>query len=320
MLPPQNDATRRNTQRNAKYLKQRKPLALNALRWLRAPIPLRDARCAVDAAAFRRITGATPHRCGAQGCEVQAVMESNFSLTKIGQQMVADNMGLIGYVLNRRRGWQSVTGMTRRDLEQEMVLWLAKAAAYYQPATGFKFVTYAMTILHRALGTILHRCCMQTPYNEVRNSQEASSLHLLMLTSHYDNGIEHLEETEVAEWVMDHVASVTDGHMVIRRYMDDETLASMGTEMGLTKERVRQRIEQAINRVQDRIGDALPVQRRQRFQGARHTGSKNAGSSRPMHAQAARRSTSAARQPAPAQSRTHAAGRECAALSQPGAA
>ena len=175
--------------------------------------------------------------------------------TKDINQLVTSNMG---YVVTLARQYKSDI-LTTDDLTSEGAIGLMKAAQRFDPERGKPFVTFAAPYIRHAIEEAISRLTGEAPVLSTDESLPVGSnnnftlLNVLedkdapradlvverdMLSDEFVEAIDRLNEREQA---------------VIRRYygIDHEhmTMAEIGLELGLKRERVRQIRDKAVRKL-----------------------------------------------------------------------
>lgn len=159
--------------------------------------------------------------------------------------LVAPNLALVGFALDRLWSSAAVRRLGRDEAEQIGRVALMRAADLWDPARGM-FSTYAVwAIKHAILNAAAHgaRRARQFPVARVPGCEV-----LDLLASRLDPGLERLEGEEAAAALraaMQHLPARL--RLAIRlRYFEGGTLADCATPLGVTRERARQLIRGAL--------------------------------------------------------------------------
>jgi RNA polymerase sigma factor (sigma-70 family) len=189
---------------------------------------------------------------------------TDYCLTPLGRQMVEDNLGLVGWMLERTR---YCAHLCRDDREQIGRIGLINAVAHHNPARG-KFSTYASWAIYRtlqaennrdrtiALPRALHK--IKDPELHVQAARMTAVLSID--EAEYDPPMAAEEEDDRPDdgliaalraavgGLTERERTVVTGYVV-----DGRTLASIGDQVGVTKERIRQIRDKTLAD----LGDAL---------------------------------------------------------------
>lgn len=192
-------------------------------------------------------------------------------LTDEQRDMVEKNLGLAHAFAARDLGKDHYD-----DVLSHTYLGLTRAAATYDPATGIQFSTYAswwmrnQVILYlRSLGLIHIPAYLNTrkvrdyrEYHQCRNEYERCAYRVMhaetttdmgVLANHAgptDRGEESDDGKHVPEWIVALLANLPaeDAELIAKRFIEGETLESVGEMFGITGEAIRKRQEKILER------------------------------------------------------------------------
>lgn len=174
-------------------------------------------------------------------------------------QKVVDNMGLVYHCLNRMGGF--FTDRDREDAEQDGIFGLLRAAQKYDPATGFRFSTYA----HAWIKQSIQRGRKNRGDHVDRNGNTIS--HVLSL-DHQGDGTasigDFLEASDDIEADVEYqllLSGVQDAcrdgldREILRAAIEGSAVAHIGPKYGLTREAGRRRKVQIARRAAPLVSD-----------------------------------------------------------------
>ncbi len=171
---------------------------------------------------------------------------AEFSLTKIGQQFVEDNMKLVWKFMYKYpigSGYR----ITREQYESELMMVLIKCAAGWDPSIA-KFSTYCWRALHcerwrltvgrRNVGKEEVGLPLDGQFIEGREKDPSMEL-------------DHEDSLKKALEAMDE--NPVDGNLLNAHYLRGMTFAEIGRIAGISREATRQRVVCATRRIGKRI-------------------------------------------------------------------
>jgi RNA polymerase sigma factor (sigma-70 family) len=156
-------------------------------------------------------------------------------------KLAADNIKLAYSHARMNRS----SGIDPEELDSICMMALVKASRGFDPDRGFKFITYAVMLMKHAIQThyklsncdkrIIHRIAKRIPTNtdgEVYQIEDNRS----------GDGEKDLEDAEQHSQIMDLVDRLDERSKLVirRRFFDKKTLDEISSELGITKELVRQ--------------------------------------------------------------------------------
>lgn len=172
------------------------------------------------------------------------------------------NTRLVHYALIRRGIRQDHHAY--QDLAQEGMIILMRAALAFKPELGFRFSTYAVNSLWRALERVIGKESRRGFAGTAAKTIENSSVMVDMESTPFDslptyNPSTHEDQTTGEEKLQKLLAQLSkrDRYVVECRYLNKEKLQDIAVKLGIGKERVRQLQMRGIKRMQetaDRLG------------------------------------------------------------------
>jgi RNA polymerase sigma factor (sigma-70 family) len=171
--------------------------------------------------------------------------------------LVENNMGL-AYSVVHRVGSRKVN---EDDLLSDALLGLTRAVDQFNPWKGYRFSTYACTVIARDL---MRRCKRETNYRKLFPVQHEVTLE--RPTGRIDHGTELYIE-RLQRVLGDNACNLTDleSRILAQRFPEDPdsrlTFLEIGASVGLSKERVRQIQNIALQKLR-RVLDEDPVLQR----------------------------------------------------------
>lgn len=138
------------------------------------------------------------------------------------------------------------------DLVAESFYLICRAVDYFDWTYGTKFSTYATWVIHKTLGRTA-----ASYYNYDVKHQSADDLFVDSLESRgdgYDQEAEHERHKRLVEELLE-LARPRERVIIREMFLAERTLKSVGEDLGLTKERVRQLKLQGIERIKQAIAE-----------------------------------------------------------------
>jgi RNA polymerase sigma factor (sigma-70 family) len=162
----------------------------------------------------------------------------SWPLTEAQKQMVAENWRL---ALKFCRTHRPPIGFDQDDWQSECLHRLCVAASSYDERIG-PFSTYAYTAMQR------HRWHLYS-----YQTYERRDVRRTIALGEFGNALQGKEQENHRELAEDHQHWLAQlqprERWVVRQYTEGNTLAEIGREMGLSRERVRQIWEKALRRI-----------------------------------------------------------------------
>ena len=173
-------------------------------------------------------------------------------------KLVTDNFG---YLITLARQYQSDI-LSTDDLVSEGAIGMMKAARKYDASRGKPFVTFAAPYIRQAIEQAISRLKDET---EVRSTDESlprgSRNNYTLLNVLEDTSAPRtdaaLEQNTLSDDLIGRMDRLNDReHEVVRRFFgigqEKETMAEIGEDMGLKRERVRQIRDVAVRKLRKR--------------------------------------------------------------------
>jgi RNA polymerase primary sigma factor len=170
-------------------------------------------------------------------------------------KLIIDNMG---YVVTLARQYQSDI-LSTDDLVSEGAIGMMKAARKYDASRGKPFVTFAAPYIREAIEQAINRLEEKT---DVRSTDESlprgSHNNYTLLNVLEDTSAPRTDASLEQNTLSDDLIARMDRlnarqHEVVRRFFgigqEKETMAEIGEDMGLKRERVRQIRDQAVRKL-----------------------------------------------------------------------
>jgi RNA polymerase primary sigma factor len=176
-------------------------------------------------------------------------------MTKEQEKLVTDNMG---YVITLARQYKSDV-LSTDDLISEGSIGMMKAAEKFDPARGKAFVTFAAPYIRRSIETAISRLEISA---DVRSTDESlpvgSRNNYTLLNVLEDKNAEKADDIVEEDTLNDDLVACIDvlndrEREVVSRYYGlkgwRQTMAEIGEDMGLKRERVRQERDKAVRKL-----------------------------------------------------------------------
>jgi RNA polymerase primary sigma factor len=176
-------------------------------------------------------------------------------MTKEQEKLVTDNMG---YVITLARQYKSDV-LSTDDLISEGSIGMMKAAEKFDPARGKAFVTFAAPYIRRSIETAISRLEISA---DVRSTDESlpvgSRNNYTLLNVLEDKNAEKADAIVEEDTLNDDLIACIDvlnerEREVVSRYYGlkgwRQTMAEIGEDMDLKRERVRQERDKAVRKL-----------------------------------------------------------------------
>lgn len=142
------------------------------------------------------------------------------------------------------------------DAYQDGLLGLVKAVRTFRPELGYAFSTWASRLIRNAI-IDEHRKRDRIVIGETLSQISPEVLDVCLAKQE-----EVALPVEMLDEFLTPVPGETDKEaldrrILVRHYLDGETWAKIGREMGVTREAVRKRGERAIDRIRERFADLI---------------------------------------------------------------
>ena len=164
----------------------------------------------------------------------------------------------MGYVVTLARQYRSEL-LSTDDLISEGSIGLMKAADKFDPSRGKPFVTFAAPFIRRSIENAISRLAGEVPIMSTDESLPiGSNNNFTLLNVLEDKGAPKTDATLEQNTLSDDMAAAISTlnereQAVIRRYFGIEhqrmTMAEIGEELGLKRERVRQIRDKAVRKL-----------------------------------------------------------------------
>ena len=164
----------------------------------------------------------------------------------------------MGYVVTLARQYRSEL-LSTDDLISEGSIGLMKAADKFDPSRGKPFVTFAAPFIRRSIENAISRLAGEVPIMSTDESLPiGSNNNFTLLNVLEDKGAPKTDATLEQNTLSDDMAAAISTlnereQAVIRRYCGIEhqrmTMAEIGEELGLKRERVRQIRDKAVRKL-----------------------------------------------------------------------
>lgn len=164
----------------------------------------------------------------------------------------------MGYVVTLARQYKSEL-LSTDDLISEGSIGLMKAADKFDPSRGKPFVTFAAPFIRRSIENAISRLAGEVPIMSTDESLPiGSNNNFTLLNVLEDKGAPKTDATLEQNTLSDDMAAAISTlnereQAVIRRYFGIEhqrmTMAEIGEELGLKRERVRQIRDKAVRKL-----------------------------------------------------------------------
>lgn len=187
-------------------------------------------------------------------------------LTPLGQRLVKENLGLAYREAIHGRRYGLLDDDERKSIAIDGLI---EAVMLFRPCLGYSFSTYASVSIRRTLmrASLRDRVISVCPHGPDRfAAQTAVALAIRSIDDLGRDGRtweppmaeepigEELDRAVELRRLLDEIKALPDRHRrVIRGRLDGRTLQSIGDEIGLTKERVRQVEREARRMLRSRI-------------------------------------------------------------------
>ena len=175
----------------------------------------------------------------------------------------ADQLGLVRAVAYKHLFTNE--SLEDSDAYQDGVLGLLKAIETYDSSKGFAFSTWAYPIIRSAIVEEYRKRQRQVKIPETSLDQLPARAMRGTLTR--DEVLEHSKQEApfppnllkrfLEPHPDDSECDRIDRDVMVRHYLRQETLKSIGEDLGVTRERARQRCERAITRVKSRFSSII---------------------------------------------------------------
>lgn len=179
-------------------------------------------------------------------------------LSEEQQKLVTDNLPLAYHYCKKR----PIPGLDRDENESEALFCLTRSAANFKPELGFRFATYAWSVWlnHRKDA---HRIIkMETKgYGTIQERFNGASMWLIDPID-AQPGPDQIaaEKDELAEKLKTFSVLDLRAKEILEKRMQGKSLQEIGTEMNITRERVRQIEKSAIYRIQYLSGSDIDTE------------------------------------------------------------
>ena len=166
--------------------------------------------------------------------------------------------GNMGYVVTLARQYRSEL-LSTDDLISEGSIGLMKAADKFDPSRGKPFVTFAAPFIRKSIEDAIRRITGEVPVMSTDESLPiGSNNNFTLLNVLEDTGAPKtdaiLEQNSLSDEMATAISTLNEREQaVIRRYFGIEsqrmTMAEIGEELGLKRERVRQIRDKAVRKL-----------------------------------------------------------------------
>lgn len=166
-----------------------------------------------------------------------------------------DHMGLVGMFVNRYR-WAATAGrICEDDLRQEGRIALMRAVKRFDPSRGAMFSTYAWKAIQTGMLRLVEGISFAVHYphhyrwSDPVESRKRGTVNLdlsLLLETAADDSQEHVyferEKVEATEDIFEKLAKCKPrfAEVIRRRYIEGETMESIGESLGISRQGVQQ--------------------------------------------------------------------------------
>jgi RNA polymerase sigma factor (sigma-70 family) len=150
----------------------------------------------------------------------------------------------------------------RDDLIQEGMFALLTASRRYDPSRGAGLMTYAWKLIKQQMRRVIgvnrttHKLQLKEQHlhleHQVRPNDSRTFLDILGTSATQEND-SMATETRAAVSEAMAVLSDTERAVIVGRFVDDRTLADLGAELGVTRQRVEQAEKRALGKLRDRL-------------------------------------------------------------------
>ena len=171
----------------------------------------------------------------------------------------------MGYVVTLARQYKSEL-LSTDDLISEGSIGLMKAADKYDPSRGKPFVTFAASFIRRSIENAISRLAGEMPVMSTDESLPiGSNNNFTLLNVLEDKGAPKtdatLEQNVLSDEMTTAISTLNEREQaVVRRYFGIEsqrmTMAEIGEELGLKRERVRQIRDKAVRKLRKQAPSA----------------------------------------------------------------
>lgn len=167
----------------------------------------------------------------------------------IRQQLCASNLRLVVGVVRKYNNASYF-----EDLVSEAYYLILRAVDYFNWTRGFQFSTYASWVLYKTLTrTLLDFSRYEKCFVSFGEDGDDT------VPSHYPDHVEGVDDGDIEQYRKELIeellcyAGEREANVLIEMYFGKQTLESVGKEMGITKERVRQLKVKGLNSIKQAV-------------------------------------------------------------------